>query len=340
MAPMTSSKGEASLLVSAADPRLVYTGRVDMVEPNAPILIWAGTTISARFEGTSIGVKLKNEWGQNFFNVIVDGEVARIGPLTDVPIVYPVHVKAGKQVHTLELYKRTEATQGNASFMGLVLPSSGKMHEARTRKARRVEFYGDSISVGACNEDPGEDQWDDFSTHNNYNAYTAMTARAFSADAMMTAVSGIGVSASWEPITMPQVYDRLYPRRDAPAWDYKRWTADVVVVNLGTNDENFPRSQNRPFPSEYVGEYATLIRNIRNKYPKAEIFCVLGGMEVSPELANHFQRALREVERDDKKVHGYVFDNRINEKRHPRVDTHRKMAEGLVAEIKKVIWMD
>jgi hypothetical protein len=62
-----------------------------------------------------------------------------------------------------------------------------------------MEFIGDSITVGACNEDGDADQWENRRTHNAAMSYAALTAEAFSADHRNIAVSGMGVGSVLKP---------------------------------------------------------------------------------------------------------------------------------------------
>ena len=52
------------------------------------------------------------------------------------------------------------------------------------------------------------------------------------------------------------------------AWDFNLFQADVVVLNLGTNDFIF----NNPTEAEFRGAYLDLLRTVRSKYPSALVF--------------------------------------------------------------------
>ncbi|HEY5961134.1 MAG TPA: hypothetical protein VIV60_31470, partial [Polyangiaceae bacterium] len=71
--------------------------------------------------------------------------------------------------------------------------------------------------------------------------YGAIAARALDADVHIEAISGIGMalslggSTTW---TMPNVWDNVNVFDDTVKYDCSTWTADAVVINLGTNDFN------------------------------------------------------------------------------------------------------
>ena len=71
---------------------------------------------------------------------------------------------------------------------------------------------------------------------NNYLSYAALTARYFDAGYQCICKSGIGVTISWFPLTMSEMYDRLVPTNPDSKWDFSLYTPDIVVVNLFQND--------------------------------------------------------------------------------------------------------
>lgn len=55
-------------------------------------------------------------------------------------------------------------------------------------------------------------------------------------------------------------------------WDFKAHpAADIVIINLGTNDNN---THNNVTSREYVAAYKQLITNVHNEWPQAEIVCM------------------------------------------------------------------
>ena len=81
---------------------------------------------------------------------------------------------------------------------------------------------------------------------NNYLSYAALTARHYSADYHCICKSGIGITVSWFPEIMPEIYDRLDPTDPKSKWDFSFYIPDVVVINLLQNDSwlvNMPDSE-------------------------------------------------------------------------------------------------
>jgi hypothetical protein len=328
-----------AVLVAPGSSGLEWTGRIDWKDPQAPVLIWQGTELRCRFEGRRLGFLFGPARERNFFNVILDGEVLVLGLEPGAAGAYVLDRKLVAGEHELVLYKRTEASMGQAPFLGLLLEPGAGLLPGPPRRSLRLEFYGDSITAGACDEDPGADQYDDLSTHNHFRSYGAITARNLGAESVSISISGIGLCESWDPRVMGQIYDKLYVDPSGTAWDWSGPAPDAVVVNLGQNDYGFPDSQWRPFPSDFGQRYVELVGAIGARYPGARIFCVLGGMrcyEECPALREAFDESVERLRARDPRIRSYVF--KAWAPGHPRVDVHERMASELTAFLVKELF--
>ena len=64
---------QCETVISPSNPHLLYTGRINFSDPNAPIFYWSGTSVIARFEGTSIKVDFNDSnVDTNYFYAIID----------------------------------------------------------------------------------------------------------------------------------------------------------------------------------------------------------------------------------------------------------------------------
>jgi hypothetical protein len=204
----------------------------------------------------------------------------------------------------------------------------------------RMEFLGDSISAGACNEDGAADQWADRRTHNNALSYTTVTAAAFRADCRCTAVSGMGVAAGWTEVKAGEAWDKLYPAAASPRADLPAWPPDVLLINLGENDDSFTKAHGQPFPAGYIPGYVALVKSIRAAWPRAHLVLLRGGMfggAQSAPLREAWEAVVRQVESDDAQVSHFVFTHWSSN--HPRVSDHRAMADELIAWLKQQPFM-
>ncbi|MET0982427.1 MAG: GDSL-type esterase/lipase family protein, partial [Telluria sp.] len=267
---------------------LQYTGRIDFSQPAAPVLSWPNTSIAGRFTGTSLAVRLDDQHGRNYFNVFLDGDL-------NSPLV--IEAKKGEAsyvlaqglapgTHSFLITKRTEGEEGATVLRGLELDDGGKLLAPAPRRARRIEFFGDSITSGMGNEGALNGRDDMGKDKNSFLSYAAIAARKLDAEVHLTSQSGIGVMISWFPFTMPDFFDQLSAvGNNDSQWDFGRWTPHVVVVNLLQNDSWLVGRDHKlqPEPDEEgrIAAYRAFVERIRRLYPQAYIVCALGSMDAT-----------------------------------------------------------
>jgi hypothetical protein len=167
---------------------------------------------------------------------------------------------------------------------GKVLPPPAYKH--------RIEFYGNSITCGYAIEDTEGKDRGTYEFENGYKSYANITARNFNADYRSISKSGIGVVISWFNYVMPDIYDRVAAHDSIAKWDFKKFTPEVVVVNLFQNDswivklpdhEQFKAHFGKTPPTDgfIIKSYQKFITSIRGKYPQAKIICALGSMDAT-----------------------------------------------------------
>ena len=320
--------------IPASAPAFLLEGRFDEASPAGPVAIWQGSRIHLEFEGAGIELKFADAKGQNFFNAIVDGRTTLISLCEGKPAQGTLIDGLGKGRHRLTLFKRSEAAAGTVRFMGASLPRGANVFPAKKPQTTfRLQFFGDSITAGACNEDGTTDQWEDRRTHNNASSYAALTADALKADYRNIAVSGMGITTGWVEMKAHQIWDRTYPAPTSPGADLNRWIPDVLCVNLGENDDSFSKANHRDFPSaDYTSGMMSLIQSIRTAYPSAQIVLLRGGMfggAKSEPLRAAWEKAVAQLEAYDRRVSHFVFEHWSAT--HPRVADHRAMADELSA---------
>lgn len=322
--------------VSAADPRFHYEGRFDFSDSNAPVVIWQASRISLDFEGGTLVLLFGDAKGQSFFNALVDGSNTLVEVLEGKPVNPATLSGLGAGRHHLVLFKRSEAGAGTVRFRGIEIGPTMKAWSSPAIFYKvRMEFIGDSITVGACNEDGTADQWENRRTHDGAFSYAALTAGAFSADYRNIAVSGMGIATGWVNPKAGEVWDRLYPNAASPHADLSRWTPQIVFINFGENDASFSSAHGQSFPTNYTAGYVSLVQAIRQAYPAAQIVLLRGGMfngAQSEPLRRAWESAVAQIESADQNVSHFVFKHWTGN--HPRVADDRAMADELVAWLK------
>jgi hypothetical protein len=327
------------------DGHLQYMGRLGMKGDSIAEMYWSGSSVKLNFHGTGIKAILKDQRANNFLNVVIDNDSIYKLELDTAKKEYVLANNLSKGKHSVELYKITEYDRGKISFYGFQLNKGDKVLDPLPVKKRRIEVYGNSITCGYGVEDTvGDSPASTF--ENNYVSYAALTARHFDAAYSFIAKSGIGITISWFPYTMPEIYDRLDPDDPLSKWDFSLYTPDIVVVNLFQNDSwlvNMPNhtefkrvfGPEKPKEAYFIEAYRRFIKSIRNKYPEANIICALGNMDATKEGSvwpGYIKQAVSSLE--DKKIYTHFFRYK-NTPGHPKIREQKVMADSLIEFIEK-----
>lgn len=339
--PDNAARDEKANWISATDPLFRYEGRFDFSNTNAPVVIWQASRISLDFSGDSVHPLFDDAKGQCFFNVGVDGSNTVVEVSEGKPVQPETLSGFGAGRHHLTMFKRSEAAAGTVRFRGIEIGPAAKVWAPpNTSYKLKLEFLGDSITVGACNEDGASDQWDNRRTHNCAFSYAALTAAAFSADYRNIAVSGMGIATGWVEPKAGEIWDRLYPATNSPRADLSSWKPQVVFVNFGENDGSFSSARGQSFPTNYTAGYVLLVQAIRKAYPHAQIVLLRGGMfngAKNEMLRLAWESAVTQIESADQSVSHFVFKHWTGN--HPRVADDRAMADELIAWLKQQDFM-
>lgn len=330
----------AQSVIKANDPHIRYEGRIAFTDSTAE-LTWPASSVKVNFYGTRIRATLADERSDNNYNVIVDGKV--------ISVLHPLQIKKeyvlvdglpeGK--HTLELFKRTESNMGKTWFYQFGLGQGAKALPPSPLHKRKIEFFGNSITCGYADEDTtGRDRG---TSHyeNDYISYAAIIARHFDAELHNTSKSGIGVTVSWFPLTMPEMYDRLDATDPHSKWNFSKFTPGLVIINLFQNDSwivNQPDNAQykarfgttKPTPDFIIKAYADFVKSVRGKYPKAHIICILGSMDATRQGSpwpGYIEKAVGQL--NDKNIYTHFIPYK-NTYGHPSAKEQQAMADDLI----------
>jgi hypothetical protein len=326
------------------NPDIVYHGRLDFTDSLAPAMFWAGSGFTAWFEGTSVEIMLDDAEGTNYYDAIIDDRdseriVIHCGRGDST---YLVAGDLEEGIHKIQVLRRTDPTTARTEFRGLKIFGKKDLKTPPEQPSLKIEFYGNSITSGHGILDESRENNDDRATWDNYQTYAAKAARAIHADYRCISMSGIGVMVSWYPLVMPKAYDRTDPNNTESSWDFSRWQADIVVVNLFQNDAWLINTLPVYYPAgARINAYFNFIQSIREKYADARIICTLGNMDAcrsgSP-WPGYIQSAVNRFNNDlnDKEVYFLPFTSK-NTKGHPTVSEHQQMADVLIPFIESIL---
>ncbi len=253
----------------------------------------------------------------------------------------------------ISVVKLSEAAYSNIGVKSIRVNSEYGIIPTPERK-RKIEFIGDSITCGYGVD--AANQYEPFATsnENGEKTYAALIGKHFKADYNVISWSGMGVYSSYtekstpnQGSLMPSVYDKTAPNdKYGDVWDFSKWQPDLIVINLGTNDNTWTKGiQERV--DLFGAAYYDFIVQVRQHNPNAYIICSLGvmGSKLLPEIKE--QIALYSANTGDYRITSFEFDYRdgVNDGFgagfHPSAATHRKMADKIIPFISEIMgWED
>lgn len=265
-----------------------------------------------------------------------------------------VFESATEETHTIRVIKLSESAMSTCGISGITVVGEFR---PTAEKDTFIEFVGDSITCGYGVDDEDRDHHFSTQTEDVTKAYAYRTAEGLGADYSMVSFSGYGIVSGYTGTgeksgeqLVPKYYEKLgfsygtYLGDGVPQnveWDFSKCQPDLVVINLGTNDNSYvlglPERK-----EEYVSGYVDFLYTVRKRNPNAKILCVLGmmGTDLCPAMEEAVRRFRTET--GDARISSMRFSDQLPEDGyavdwHPTEVTHKKAAEKLAAEIKNIM---
>jgi lysophospholipase L1-like esterase len=297
---------------------------------------WPGTYFETAFNGHEVFFRV----GANhaIFHVVVDGRA----PLVLTNPAAGVYLLSGldKKEHTVRVQIVTE-TQGAPNAFGGFGITAGEEDGELTKRARQMEFIGDSHTVGYGNASPkrecmGEEIWSKTDTS---QAFGALTAEHYGADYQVDAISGRGIVRNYNggagdvvPVAYPYVlFDKKQVYADAG------WKPQVIVIALGTNDFSTPLNPGETWKTreelhaDYEATYVRFLKSLRAQHPGA--YFVLWATELADgEIASEEKKVVAQARAQGETRIGFVPVDQLaftGCQYHPSLADDRTIAERL-----------
>jgi hypothetical protein len=345
---------EKMTVFPASDPRMAWHGRTWVDNTGLRYLIGSASSLRCMFYGDRCRVWMQNAApgeDYNYISIVIDGvrqprTALRLDSLSPVEVI----PATPGPVHTLEVYKETEAVNGAVIISQIEADSLGTIPMSHKK---RIEFIGNSITAGMSTDASGipcdAGTW--YDQHNAYDAYGPRVARALDMEYMISAFSGIGIyrNSHGDSPVMRDIYPSAFlsPNPNSPRWDFKLFTPDIVSICLGTNDFSggdgpAPRA---PFdPALFIPAYVDFIGTVHGHYPDAQIIITNTPMlnrQQNEILMDCLLKIKTQAEADItslKPLYIFSFSNEYHGgcMGHPSVEEQGKMAEEMILFLKGI----
>ena len=249
----------------ASDERVAFTGRWDQTNLESPRCAWQGSSFQLSFQGTSLGATISCDVAE-YIRVIVNGDSVASRRIKLQPgrqqVVLAETLKVGQ--HQVEVVKETYTGSGFLTLHGL--RTDGELIATRTRKRFRIQFYGDSNLAGHSLEHERNRSGAQYT--GCHFTFAGIASRMLDAEYQNISRGGAGVLGRQNSVL--SFYNRINYFDPEPVWDFRRFPADICVLNIGANDIN------RKSADELKQDFHKLLTSLRMAHPNAHIVVMNG----------------------------------------------------------------
>ncbi len=345
------------------DEYVKLIGRSQMNSGDVLWLVHSGSAVEFTFTGTKASVTMQgdstavpgNRDNAARFAVYVDGERVMDEQMLQMQKEFEIPLSGGEKEYTVKIIKLSEAANSIVGIKSINVTGKGDIKPTASNDLK-IEFIGDSITCGYGVDDEDRDHHFATSTEDATRAYAFKTAELLGADYSLVSFSGHGIISGYsgdgnkvEEQLIPPIYTKLGKsyatggniKLNEIDWDFSKFVPDVVVINLGTNDASYTKTD-KDKRKDYTDSYVEFLKTVREKNPDAYILCTLGIMGTDLCDSMHDAVDAYKSAAGDEKVSymdfavqsasdGYAADW------HPTEKTHAKAAEKLAEEIRNLI---
>ena len=308
-----------------------------LLEPSAARASAPATSFSFAFEGRSLAVELE---GEAQFRIEIDGvETGELRTRERNLYVVAQNLEAG--LHQASIVKKTETELGCISLFR-IQPEPVPRSPSEPNSRSRLEFIGDSYTVGFGNMARDPITGTAFTTTDATRSYGALTAQKLGADFQINAYSGRGLVQNYMGIAPRWNTPRLYEYAlggeamlgNSPPWDFSRFSPDVVCLFIGIND--WQGECCHPNPQLFDTAYADFLNILRTHYESPQF--VLLSTDIYPQncLSERVESVCaREISKGNRDVRHLYLETPRNAGLdfHPHFARHEQMAKALFQEI-------
>ncbi|MCF8363261.1 MAG: hypothetical protein K9G70_11640 [Prolixibacteraceae bacterium] len=329
----------------ADDPTNPYSacysikGRYHTERNDGPVLCYAGSYITVRFEGTSLKAKFRDFDSQNPQKIgfIIDSTDIIYKTLDqNADSVFNVGQNLKDTLHELTVFRLHDPGNGSGGlqFKGLILDEGKAVYPLPHEYAMKIEFYGDSFTAGSESGDDGQ--------NNGWFSFPNYCGRILNAEIHNNGISGLAVmdSSGWyqdHTTGLQTTFNKSDPSLNDGSyreWDFSLFKPDIVVFGFGIND-NYGKPDVFENPGKWKSAYKELIMKITDIHGKDDTKIILHPANIPNKAYDYGPELVEELNLEGYDVHWFRFSFDID--KHPTKEMSEQMGNelaGFILEIK------
>lgn len=319
-------------------------------------LVQSGSAVRFNVTASSASVTLAGDASigngadyRSRYAILVNGEVVADDVMSEKET--EIELFNGTNVRTAEIavIHLSEAANGAVGVKNIHTESTvAKSVVPVPEKDLKIEFIGDSITCAYGVEGLSSGESFKTTTENFMKSYAYLTAELLDADYSAVSYSGHGIISGYtsgEKNTnqlVPKLYEQTGNLADyTQPWDFGSSENDVVVINLGTNDNSYLQNDPAGGKEDFVEGYVDFLGMVRRNNPDAYIICTMGTMGGNDVVYPLIEEAVKAF--GDKKVSCYesvtqnIQTDGIGSDWHPSPVTQQNSAYVLADKICQAI---
>ena len=317
----------------------------------------SGSAIEFQFTGTSLDITINADTSYGIENppryAILFNDTLVTDELISAKEKVINVINSNTEVSGIvKVIKLSEAANGSIGIGNIAIKSNSDTPIVPVaKKSLTIEFIGDSITCAYGVEANNEYEHFSTSTENFMKSYAYLTAKKLHADYTTLCYSGHGVISGYTTdekntaLLVPPYYDGV-----SKQWDYKdiKWNfednpVDIVLINLGTNDDSYLKFDYENRSSEFINGYMDFLKVVREKNPNAKIICTMGLMG-GHDTFNYIQKAILEYtsQTGDSNISSFEltmqnFNNGLGADWHPSAKSQELCSDEVVKNIQEIM---
>lgn len=223
------------------------------------------------------------------YAIYINGERVADKMMKSSDLTLGINLPEGE--NTVRFVKLSESANGIIGIKQISILSTQDI-KPTPESSLKIEFIGDSITCGYGVDDENREHHFSTETENATKTFAYKASQILGADYSMVCYSGHGIISAFtgdgkinESGLVPKIYTQVGKTWDHSfkvnvnelEWNFDGFDADIVVINLGTNDNSYVNGE-ADRAKEFEAGYVEFLKLVRKNNPDAHIVCSLGIM--------------------------------------------------------------